>query len=456
MGALDNLTNFNNSDTYVHNSSVLSLDEYGSNEALAAVKLFNDYSDSLLIFASLCCGVFMLVGIPGNLITIIALSRCKKVRNATAIFIINLSCSDLLFCVFNLPLAASTFWNRSWLYGRFLCRMFPMTKYALVAVSLFTVLAITINRYIIIAWPTLYIKLYSKRNMALMIIFIWITCFGALIATWLEKWGMFSLDPIVGSCSIVPDTNNRSPKKFLFVGAFLIPGVAIIICYARIFWIVKKVAKKSRNTIKVRQNENIRRESILNYQNKTKVVQPKCHMQVYNCLAIPETSSVSGIDTVSDERDRQMPERDGFLTRSSEALQKLRLAITPAPKPKNPQLPSKKDKKLRTMIMAIMISFCCCHLPISVIKIFLEFSTHPIVNIASYVLLYLTTCINPIIYVVMSNEYRQAYKNIILRRGSDQDLADSTVLRRITSMKAIASVRQSLRKFNSVNTRIPT
>jgi len=43
-------------------------------------ELFHGYSAPLLHFASACCVIFILVGIPGNLITIIALFRCKKVR----------------------------------------------------------------------------------------------------------------------------------------------------------------------------------------------------------------------------------------------------------------------------------------------------------------------------------------------------------------------------------------
>lgn len=79
-----------------------------------------------------------------------------QVRNATAAFIINLSLSDLLFCCFNLPLAASTFWNRDWMHSHLLCRLFPLLRYGLLAVSLFTVLAITINRYIMIGHPRIY------------------------------------------------------------------------------------------------------------------------------------------------------------------------------------------------------------------------------------------------------------------------------------------------------------
>ncbi|KAF6211949.1 hypothetical protein GE061_012466 [Apolygus lucorum] len=42
-------------------------------------ELFQGYPTSLLTIATVFCLLFMLVGIPGNLITIIALFRCKKV-----------------------------------------------------------------------------------------------------------------------------------------------------------------------------------------------------------------------------------------------------------------------------------------------------------------------------------------------------------------------------------------
>jgi hypothetical protein len=52
-------------------------------------ELFQGYSSTLLHFASACCALFILVGIPGNLITIIALFRCKKVRRQVLKNIIN-------------------------------------------------------------------------------------------------------------------------------------------------------------------------------------------------------------------------------------------------------------------------------------------------------------------------------------------------------------------------------
>ncbi|XP_033221119.1 C-C chemokine receptor type 3-like [Belonocnema kinseyi] len=177
---------------------------------------------------------------------ILATSEAQKLRNATAVFIMNLSVSDLMFFCFNLPLATSTFWHSSWLYGHLICRPFPSLRYGLVALSLFTVLAITINRYVMIGHRRLYCKLYKPKYLVLMVLSRWISGFGALIATWFKRWGRFGLDPEIGSCSILPDVNDRSPKEFLFISALLEPCFAIVVCYARIFYIVREKAMQSR------------------------------------------------------------------------------------------------------------------------------------------------------------------------------------------------------------------
>lgn len=80
---------------------------------------------------------------------------------------------------------------------------------------------------------------------------------------------------------------------------------------------------------------------------------------------------------------------------------------------------SSKDKKLLKMILVIFSSFVICYLPITITKTSKYLSEFPILNIGGYLLIYLTTCINPIIYVVMSSEYRQAYKNLLTCRASE-------------------------------------
>jgi len=79
---------------------------------------------------------------------------------------------------------------------------------------------------------------------------------------------------------------------------------------------------------------------------------------------------------------------------------------------------SSKDKKLLKMILVIFASFVTCYLPITISKTSHELDGLHVLNITAYVLIYLTTCINPIIYVVMSSEYRQAYKNLLMCKSS--------------------------------------
>lgn len=82
-----------------------------------------------------------------------------------------------------------------------------------------------------------------------------------------------------------------------------------------------------------------------------------------------------------------------------------------------------KDRKLLKMILVIFSSFIVCYLPITVSKTFKGTLDWRGLNIAGYILIYLTTCINPIIYVVMSSEYRQAYKNVLLCRSESTNSA---------------------------------
>jgi len=70
----------------------------------------------------------------------------------------------------------------------------------------------------------------------------WVMTFSIMIPTWRGVWGIFGLDASIGSCSILHDQYGRSPKEFLFIAAFMVPCICIVICYARIFLLVRQAA----------------------------------------------------------------------------------------------------------------------------------------------------------------------------------------------------------------------
>ncbi|XP_068218258.1 G-protein coupled receptor moody [Palaemon carinicauda] len=479
-------------------------------------QLFSDYPPKLLDFASSCCILFIIIGVPGNLITIIALIKSKKLRNATAVFIVNLTFSDLLLGIFNLPLAASIFGHRAWVHPRFLCLLFPILRYGLLAVSVFTVLAITINRYVMIAHQRIYGKMYTKISIALMVIATWIGAFGALVPTLLGVWGTFGLDESIGSCTILPDADGNSPKGFLFVFAFMLPCLAICVCYARIFCIVHKAYVKTHShqkrssitstncnsskisptskdqisfralqqptpniqveitpvntshpTCKFKSQKNNILHNVQEKEMKTVNLghryslkssgihlfrdislgtpRPSLHDTNDISNSLPQQRTLSHTTIAYDERsftdteislsseavspmtdiletkvkaDRRLSEKSSKGINNSPFQGTIRRRRA-ASLINRPQTLSSKDRRLLKMILVIFISFVACYLPITFVKL-LGMDDYPVLNTIGLLLIYMTTCINPIIYVLMSSEYRQAYVSLLrCRRDAD-------------------------------------
>ncbi|XP_058795352.1 protein trapped in endoderm-1-like [Phymastichus coffea] len=197
----------------------------------------------LTIFAAVCAIIFSIVGVLGNLVTVIALLRFTRLRrHATTAFVISLSVSDLIFCAVNMPLTASRYLHERWILGDALCQVFPLFFYGNVAVSLLSMVAITINRYVLISRAEIYSKIYTNRGITLMLIAIWTISFSLLVPPLLGVWGRLGLDEATFSCTILKK-HGRSPKKLLFVVGFLVPCIVIIVSYLCIYWKVRSSRK---------------------------------------------------------------------------------------------------------------------------------------------------------------------------------------------------------------------
>jgi 7 transmembrane receptor (rhodopsin family) len=347
--------------------------------------------------------------------------------------------------------------------------------------------------------------------LALMVACTWLTGFGALIPTLLGEWGKFGLDTHIGSCTILPDDQNRSPKEFLFIIGFLIPCLAIVVCYARIFYIVRKTALKSRaRNLKSATNtpapsggangdgqlsmqgsrcmtaatseisgvtSSMRRDCGMASEDSaiglssiaenghsdikieiSEAKSRKCsfltptpmRLQLPGKVFRMDDQSTSGVDAgaLGDDEGGLTPERSATPTVSApgsptlqrrdrmasnvtvnSALSHIASVFRKSPRHRRPSTPAApqpgkmtaKDKKLLKMILVIFVCFLVCYLPITITKTFKEIELRNL-NILSYILIYLTTCTNPIIYVVMSSEYRQAYKNLLMCRRDWGDL----------------------------------
>ncbi|XP_047517054.1 protein trapped in endoderm-1 isoform X1 [Pieris napi] len=202
------------------------------------------YPREATILAAACACIFSMVGVIGNLITTVALVMHPKLRgHVTTMFVLSLCVSDLLFCSINLPLTASRYINEEWVLGPRLCQMFAFVFYGNEAVSLLSMVAITINRYTLIAYYDMYSQIYTTTKIWIQLITIWLVSFGLMVPSLLEVWGKLGLDQNTFSCTILPK-DGRSPKKYLFVFGFALPCVVIIVSYSCIYWRVRESKRK--------------------------------------------------------------------------------------------------------------------------------------------------------------------------------------------------------------------
>lgn len=120
---------------------------------------------------------------PGNLLTIIALLKCERLRkHATTSFLLSLTFSDLLFCAIMMPMQAVRYYYRAWTFGDFLCQVFPFVFYSNVCVSMLSMILMTINRYILITFQHLYPKIYTTKMIIIQLFFAWFIAFLIMVS----------------------------------------------------------------------------------------------------------------------------------------------------------------------------------------------------------------------------------------------------------------------------------
>ncbi|XP_043275778.1 neuropeptide Y receptor type 2 isoform X2 [Venturia canescens] len=92
-------------------------------------------------------GLLVLVGIVMNCGMMYHIMSHKLHRDPTYAFLINIAISDLIKCVFVLPLTLAVLLIDNWIFGQFLCYFLPILQDIPIHVSMMTYLLIACDRY---------------------------------------------------------------------------------------------------------------------------------------------------------------------------------------------------------------------------------------------------------------------------------------------------------------------
>uniref|UniRef100_F6UH12 C-C motif chemokine receptor 3 n=1 Tax=Equus caballus TaxID=9796 RepID=F6UH12_HORSE len=91
----------------------------------------------------------VVIGLLGNLMVVVILTKYKRLRIMTNIFLFNLAISDLLF-LFTLPFWIHYVWRDEWVFGHHMCKFLIGLCYTGLYSEIFFIILLTLDRYLAI------------------------------------------------------------------------------------------------------------------------------------------------------------------------------------------------------------------------------------------------------------------------------------------------------------------
>ncbi|XP_076013774.1 growth hormone secretagogue receptor a [Genypterus blacodes] len=133
----------------------------------------NYYSIPLLTAITIACTLLFLVGVTGNVMTILVVSKYRDMRTTTNLYLCSMAVSDLLIFLC-MPLDLYRMWRyRPWRFGDALCKLFQFVSESCTYSTILSITALSVERYLAICFPLRAKALVTKRRVRALILLLW-------------------------------------------------------------------------------------------------------------------------------------------------------------------------------------------------------------------------------------------------------------------------------------------
>ncbi len=197
--------------------------------------VFNDYPQRVIV-ASIFI-IACILGTCGNSLVILSVILSRKLRNATNVFVVNLSCADILTCLI-IPWNAVALLSRSgWPIAPWVCSVAAAVLFLCVGSSLYSMALIGLNRFVLITRPKhVYSRFYNAKTLIAWIASTWIIPFCIAIVPPLCQIGGLGYNSKYSSCTAQSSAVHTDVyDTIMALGLYPIPLLIIIISYVKIF-----------------------------------------------------------------------------------------------------------------------------------------------------------------------------------------------------------------------------
>ncbi|XP_065334390.1 dopamine receptor 1-like [Cloeon dipterum] len=197
---------------------------------------------SLAIFAGI--GIVMLCSVISNFVILVAIHVDKSMQSVGYMFIGSKTVVDLLTFVLVVPLAAVDDLLSYWPFSNALCDLWLASDITLVTVPIFTLLALSVDRYIHMKYATFYLRFVTRKVVILANVLAWILSTGVFLVPWTADLHRVGLRM---------DTQNRTlciaefPPSLSFTFSalsFVLPSACMLVVYRRIYSYSRRTTKE--------------------------------------------------------------------------------------------------------------------------------------------------------------------------------------------------------------------
>ncbi|XP_064005433.1 melanopsin-like isoform X2 [Pogoniulus pusillus] len=201
--------------------------------------------DHVLYTVGTCVLIIGSIGIIGNLLVLYAFYSNKKLRTPQNYFIMNLAVSDLLMSASQAPICFINSLHRRWILGNIGCNLYAFCGALFGITSMMTLLAISLDRYLVITNPLQSMQWTSKRRTLQVIALVWLYSLGWSVAP-LLGWSSYVPEGLMISCTwdyVTYSPANRSYTMILCCCVFFIPLIIIFHCYLFMFLAIRRTGR---------------------------------------------------------------------------------------------------------------------------------------------------------------------------------------------------------------------
>ncbi|XP_078522269.1 growth hormone secretagogue receptor type 1 [Lissotriton helveticus] len=123
------------------------------------------------------CTLLFVIGIIGNFMTMLVVSKYKDMRTTTNLYLSSMAFSDLLI-FFCMPLDLFRLWQyRPWNFGNLLCKLFQFISESCTYSTILNITALSVERYFAICFPLKAKVVITKGRVKLIILVLWAVSF---------------------------------------------------------------------------------------------------------------------------------------------------------------------------------------------------------------------------------------------------------------------------------------